>query len=219
MTLTLTKPAQKPRLRGVSHEIACYASGLAGTYLVSQARSPGALIGTLIYSLCLFFMYAASALYHRPTWSPAARARMRRVDHCGIFLLIAGTATPVAMLALDGTARIAMLVTLWTGAIIGMVKSLLWVNAPKALTATVCVLISASASPFIPRIYSAIGPGATALILYGSAIYILGAVVYALRRPDPVPRVFGYHEIFHALVIVASICQYTAILELVKKTQ
>jgi hemolysin III len=221
MTTPRAKLTQKPRLRGVSHEIALYASGFAGTYLVSQAHGPGqtheALIGTTIYSLCIFFMYAGSALYHRPHWSPEARTRMRRVDHSTIFLSIAGTATPVAMLALEGTAQLEMLLTLWIGASLGILKSLLWIKAPKALTAFVYVLIGLSALPFYSQIRAAIGPEASALILYGGGLYVLGAVVYALRRPDPVPTVFGYHEIFHALVIGGSICQYVAILGLVKR--
>jgi hemolysin III len=205
----------KPKYRGVSHELACYGSAIAGCFLVSKARGPGesnlALIGAMIYSLCLFFQFAASALYHRPNWGPRARARMRKVDHCAIFFLIAGSATPVALLGLSGQAREAALCLMWAGALLGAIRSLFWPQAPKPIAATAFVLLGLSMIPFMPQIAIAVGLQHTLLLCYGAAMYIAGAAVYALRRPDPVPMVFGYHEVFHALVVAAAACQFMAI--------
>jgi hemolysin III len=215
------QPARiKPRLRGVSHEMACYVSALAGCYLVSQSRGPGstqlALVGTTIYSLCLFFLFTASALYHRPMWNPEARARMRRLDHSAIYFMIAGTVTPLALLSLDSAERATMLGVIWIGAALGIVKSLLWVHAPKPLSALAYVLISASTVPFVPRMTAQLGSANMELLLLGGGLYVLGAVIYSLKKPDPVPTVFGYHEIFHALVIAAAACQYWVILKVVR---
>jgi len=208
----------KPKYRGVSHEMACYASAIAGCYLVAHARGPGtsnlALIGTTLYSLCLFFQFAISALYHRPTWGTLARARMRKLDHCAIFLLIAGTSTPIALLGLEGTARAAALASMWTGAGLGIFLSLFWIHAPKPLTAAAYVLVGLSMIPFLPRISAGVGLSNTLLLVYGSVIYVLGAAVYATRKPDPVPAVFGYHEVFHALVVAAAACHFFAILRI-----
>lgn len=212
----------KPSLRGVSHEFACYASVLAGAYLIHRARAATApelgqapVAGAVIYSICLFALFAVSALYHRPDWAPGARARMRRFDHSTIYLMIAGSATPIGLIALDGSVKATFLLVLWIGAALGVVKSLLWAHAPKPLSALAYVLLGLSTVPFMGRIGGAIGPGPTRLILAGGALYVLGAVVYALKRPDPLPEAFGYHEIFHALVIAAAACQYLAILRLV----
>ena len=215
-----TKPLTKPRLRGVSHEISCYLSALAGTYLVSQARGPGessdALIGATIYSLCLFFLYAASALYHRPHWSPPARARMRRIDHLAIYLLIAGTTTPFALLSLQGAERRTLLLVLWLAALAGVAKTLLWKNAPKALSAVIYVLMGSLAAPFLSRVGEVVGPESVRLLFMGAVLYVVGAVVYAAKRPNPFPKTFGYHEIFHAFVIAASVCHFAAIFQLIK---
>jgi hemolysin III len=210
----------KPRLRGVSHEIACYFSAIAGCYLVAQSRGPGtsslALVGTTIYSLCLFFLFSASALYHRPKWSPEARAKLRRVDHAAIFVLIAGTATPVMLLGLQGTSREGALILMWAGATLGVLKSIFESSFPKGPSALVYVLLGLAIAPFMPAFAGALGSSSVWLLLYGSAAYILGAVIYALRKPDPFPTVFGYHEIFHALVVAAAACHYWAILQIVQ---
>ena len=213
-----TRP--KPKLRGLSHEFACYAAAMAGCYLVAQARGPGssnlALIGTTLYSMGLFFQFAVSALYHRPTWSPAARARMRRLDHTAIYLLIAGTTTPVILLGLTGGARTGALALVWVGAALGVLKALLWLHAPKPLSALVYVLLASAIAPYAPELARAFGSQNLALLGAGGALYIVGAAIYALKRPDPLPAVFGYHEIFHALVIAAAALHYSAILQIVQ---
>jgi hemolysin III len=148
-------------------------------------------------------LFAVSALYHRPTWAPPARALLRRLDHSAIFLLIAGTYTPLCLLLGDRRGTV-LLAVAWTGAVLGMLQSVLWVRAPKPLVAAIAVALGWVVLPIITRIRGAVGAGGVALLLAGGVVYSFGAVVYATRRPDPSPRVFGYHEVFHALVIVAA---------------
>ncbi|WP_242346410.1 PAQR family membrane homeostasis protein TrhA [Anaeromyxobacter terrae] len=195
--------AEKPLLRGVSHEIAAViglAAWLALAILAPSARARGA---ANVYGASLFALFAVSALYHRPTWPPRARRWMRRLDHSAIFLLIAGTYTPFC-LVLGGARGDALLAIAWGGAALGILQSVLWVRAPKPLIAAVYVLLGWVILPVMPALLARLGPGAVALLGAGGIAYSLGAVVYAARRPDPFPRVFGYHEIFHALVVVAA---------------
>jgi hemolysin III len=210
----------KPRLRGVSHEIATYAAGFAGTYLVSQARGPGttliAMWAATAYSLTVFFQFGASALYHRPTWSPEARARLRRVDHSAIPLMIAGTATPPVALGLPPEQRTWALALIWAGAALGLAKSLFWTHAPKPVTALVFVIFGAALAGFLPLMSPAIvTPAVHRALVGGALLYALGALVYALRRPDPMPAVFGYHEIFHLCVVLAAGVHYWAMWQIV----
>jgi hemolysin III len=218
---TTQAPARvKPRYRGVSHEFATYAAGLAGCRLVAEARGPGttnlALISTVAYSLSLFFLFGVSALYHRPTWSPAMRQRIRRIDHSTIFLMIAGTATPVVTLCLAEPARSQALVMIWIGAGLGLIKALFWAHAPKPLTAAIYLVYGCVLAAFVPGMTEALGANNARLLLGGGLLYAIGAIVYALKRPDPSPAVFGYHEIFHAFIIAAAAVHYLAITRLVE---
>jgi hemolysin III len=144
-----------------------------------------------------------SALYHRPTWGPRARLWMRRLDHSAIFLLIAGTFTPICLLVGDRRARV-MLAVVWVGAGLGILRALLWPRAPRALATGLYLLLGWAAVPLVPAMYRAIGPVSLGLLAGGGLLYSIGAVIYATRRPDPFPRVFGYHEVFHALVVAAA---------------
>ncbi len=205
-----TIAAEKPLLRGVSHEIAAFAA-LAGWWvLAASAPNPGARAAAHVYGASLFALFAVSALYHRPTWSPRGRAWMRRLDHSAIFLLIAGTYTPMCLL-LGGRTGLTLLVVVWAGALAGVAQSVLWVRAPKPLVAAVYVALGWVIVPVLPRVRDAVGDGGLALLAAGGALYTLGAVVYATRRPDPAPRVFGYHEVFHAMVIGAALCHYAVV--------
>jgi hemolysin III len=157
-------------------------------------------------------MFGTSALYHRITWpTPGARRWMRRLDHSMIFLLIAGTYTPFALLVLEGTLATVILVVVWAGALGGIVLKLVWIDAPKALVAALYVMLGWVAVAAFPAMLDELGITSTALVAAGGVLYTVGAVVYALGRPDPVPAVFGYHEIFHALVIAAAALQYAVI--------
>jgi hemolysin III len=201
----------KPRLRGVSHQWAFFVSLLTGAALVLAAPM-GAKVASGIYAASVAGLFGASALYHRITWgSIAARRWMRRLDHSAIFLLIAGTYTPVAVLVLDGALATAILIAVWAGALAGIALKLLWIDAPKWVISLTYVLLGWVAVVAFPQLFASLGVVATLLILAGGILYTVGAVVYALKRPDPVPAVFGYHEVFHVLVIVAAALQYAAI--------
>lgn len=203
-------PPQKPLLRGVSHEIAA-AFALAGwVALVREAPGPRAVFASAVYGLALTAQFGVSALYHRPRWGTRARLLMRRLDHAAIFLLIAGTYTPVCLLLPDGRGH-ALLAAVWAGAAAGMILSVVWPLAPKWLMAALAIALGWALVPLLPALHAAIGPRGLALLLGGGVAYTIGAVVYATRWPDPFPRVFGYHEVFHALVIVAALCHYVAV--------
>jgi hemolysin III len=202
----------KPRLRGVWHQWAFVCSLVTGTVLVALAPSDKAMVAAAIYAVSVAALFGTSALYHRITWaSQPARRWMRRLDHSMIFLLIAGTYTPFAVLVLDGTLATVILVLVWAGALGGIVLKLVWIDAPKPLVAAIYVVLGWVAVVAFPALLDELGPVGTALVAAGGLLYTAGAVVYALRRPDPIPAVFGYHEVFHALVIAAAALQYAVI--------
>ncbi|HEX2435369.1 MAG TPA: hemolysin III family protein [Solirubrobacterales bacterium] len=203
---------QKPRLRGVSHQWAFFVSLLAGAGLIVAAPTPRATIAVAIYAISLSALLGVSALYHRVDWvRPAARRWMRRLDHSMIFLLIAGTTTPFCVLVLTGPLADALLVAVWAGAAAGIVVELVWVEAPKWVAVTVYLAVGWIGAIGYPAIVVTAGIGAGVLIALGGALYTAGAVVYARQRPDPRPATFGYHEIFHVLVIAAAVAHFAAI--------
>ncbi len=202
--------ALRPILRGTLHLTAFVAACIVGVLLVAGApsgRAAPAAIFAVAAALCL----GTSALYHRVMWRPRARLWMRRADHAGIFLLIAGTYTPVAAISLRGAWSPTILAVVWAGAAVAIVAKFCWVQAPKWLSAVVAVALGWAGVAAVPQIASNDGLAPVVLLAAGGLAYTLGAVVYALRRPDPAPRVFGYHEVFHALTIVALACQYVAV--------
>lgn len=205
-------PYVKPRLRGVFHQWTFFAAVVAGAVLVLVAPSGQATVATAIYAATVIGLFGVSAVYHRVNWgSVRARMWMRRLDHTMIFLLIAGTYTPFALLVLDGALSTGILIGVWAGAAAGVVLNLIWVDAPKWVTAVVYLGLGWVAVVAFPELVREMGVTATVLLGAGGLLYTAGAVVYALRRPDPVPAVFGYHEIFHLLVIVAAALQYAVI--------
>lgn len=202
----------KPRLRGVSHQWAFFVSLALGAVLVLTAPSGRAAAAAAIYAACVAVLFGTSALYHRITWrSPSARRWMRRLDHSAIFLLIAGSYTPFAVLVIDGALGDVILAVVWIGAAAGIVLKLVWVDAPKWLTAVIYVALGWVAVAAMPDLLSDLGLTAAAMVALGGVLYTVGAVVYATQRPDPVPTVFGYHEVFHALVIAAAGLQYAVV--------
>jgi hemolysin III len=202
---------QKPRFRGVSHQWAFFVSLAAGAALVLLANGSKATIAAAIYAFSLSALLGVSALYHRINWRPAARRWMRRLDHTMIFVLIAGTYTPFALLVLHGDLSRVVLIAVWVMAGAGTVLNLLWWNAPKPVTAAVYISTGWVALLAIPQLWNGLGPVGFGLIVFGGILYTAGAVVYAGRWPDPRPTVFGYHEIFHLLVIAAAACDFAAI--------
>jgi hemolysin III len=209
-------PALKPRLRGVSHQWAFVVSLITGAFLLVIARGGTELTAALIYAVSVASLFGTSAVYHRVNWRTLkARRWMRRLDHSMIFVLIAGTYTPFALVALDGTLAMVILIVVWSGALAGVVLQLAWVDAPRLLTATVYVAIGWVAMASFPQMLDKVGITGTVLVAAGGLLYSVGALVYGLKRPDPAPAVFGYHEIFHALVIVAAALHYTVVAAIV----
>ncbi len=201
----------KPKLRGVSHQYAFFVSLACGIALILAASNGRARVAASIYAVAVSALLGTSALYHRVTWRPKARRWMRRLDHSMIFVLIAGTYTPVALLALKGSLASTILIVLWAGALGGVVFKLLWIDGPKWLFASVYVALGLVTAAVFGQLPAAIGWLGVAGLATGGLLYVLGAIVYASGRPNPWPKVFGYHEIFHALVIAAAALQYAVI--------
>ena len=201
----------RPRLRGVFHQYAFFASLLFGAALVVGSSGPAERTSAVVFATALATMFGISALYHRITWRPRARLWMRRLDHAAIYLLIAGTYTPFALLALTDVWRWTILPVVWGGALVAIVLKVAWVDAPKWLAVAIGIALGWIGVVALPQLWAHAGLTGVALLLAGGILYTGGAIVYARRRPDPVPAVFGYHELFHALVIAAAACQYTAV--------
>ena len=181
----------KPRLRGVSHQYAFFVSLGCGVGLILAASGGRARIAATIYAVAVSGLLGTSALYHRLNWRPAARRWMRRLDHTMIFVLIAGTYTPVALLALRGSLASAILIAVWAGALAGVVFKLVWIDAPKWLLAAVYVVLGLVSGAIVGELPAAIGWLGAAGLALGGLLYIVGAVIYASGRPNPWPRIFG----------------------------
>ena len=205
--------AVKPKLRGVSHEWAFFISLFLGAGLIIAAKTPKATLAVAIYAVSLSALLGTSALYHRVNWTrPNVRRWMRRLDHSMIFFLIAGTYTPFALLVLDGPLADAILVVVWIGAIAGAIVEMVWIEHPKWVAALIYLSLGWVAVDRLPRAlelrWASTG---TLLVAAGGLLYTAGAVVYATQRPNPNPRVFGYHEVFHLLVIAAAAAHFAAV--------
>ena len=201
----------KPRLRGVSHQWAFFVSLITGAALIVAAQGGREVLAVSIYAFSLSALLGTSALYHRVTWNDGQRRWMRRLDHTMIFVLIAGTYTPFALLVMEGTLAEVVLIGVWALAVGGAILNLAWWNAPKWFTSLVYISTGWVAIVALPQLWEAMGPVGVGLIALGGLLYTAGAVVYATKRPDPSPEVFGYHEIFHLFVIAAAAVQYAAI--------
>ena len=207
----VTAARAKPLLRGVLHQVSFFVALAVGALVVVFAHGTRATVSAAIFAASVVAMLGASALYHRVTWSPTVRPWMRRIDHAGIYVLIAGTYTPVGLIVVHGVLRNIVLVIVWSGAAAAILLKFIWVRAPKWLSAATGLAVGWAGVAAMPQVVQNAGWPAFALLAAGGLAYSAGAVVYALRRPDPAPDVFGYHELFHALTIVAVACQYVAI--------
>jgi hemolysin III len=203
--------AVRPRLRGVLHQYAFFVSVVLGVPLVLGASGAGERVSAAVFAAALATMFGVSALYHRITWRPGPRRWMRRLDHAAIYLLIAGTYTPFGLLVLSGAWRWTVLPVVWGGALVAIALKLAWVDAPKWLAAAIGIALGWIGILALPQLWEQTGPAGVLLLAVGGVLYTGGAIVYARGRPDPVPAVFGYHELFHALVIAAAACQYAAV--------
>ncbi len=203
--------AVKPVLRGVLHEIAFFASLLSGAALVWAAPTTSSKLICLVYAFAISLLFGVSALFHRHTWGPVGRRRMRRADHSTIFIAIAGSYTAVAGIALTGWARTSVLCVVWGGAVVGIALRQLWLDAPKWVIALPYLVVGWAALAVLPQLERALGEAGFVLLLLGGIAYTAGALDYARKRPDPVPGVFGYHEVFHACTAVGADLHYVVI--------
>jgi hemolysin III len=211
------EPEVKPRLRGVLHQYAFFAAIVGGVALLLIAPTPRTRAAAALYALALAACFGASAAYHRIEWSARVRPWMRRLDHSMIFVLIAGTYTPFAAAVFSRTLALVVLPIVWGGAVLGLVFKLVWLDAPRGLVALLYIALGWVGVAGVPQMLGRAGVGATILVALGGVLYTAGAVTYALKRPNPWPRVFGFHELFHAAVVAAAAVQYAAIAEVLAR--
>jgi hemolysin III len=211
MTDQIAAPAVRPRLRGVFHQAGFVIAVVLAPLLIVGADGGRRRLAAAVFAGSVAACFGASALYHRVTWTPRARLWMRRVDHAGVYLLIAGTYTPVSLLVLQGAWSAVILTIVWVGVAAAIVLKFVWVAAPRWLAAAIGMALGWLAVVALPQLIALLDPAAVILLVAGGLAYSAGAVVYARGRPDPAPMVFGYHELFHALTIVGVACQYAAI--------
>jgi hemolysin III len=200
----------KPKLRGVFHEIAFYAAVATGILLVVTAEPGKARVAGAVFASGVAICFGASAIYHRPTWRPRPRAWLARLDHAGIYLLIAGTYAPFGLIVMSRGWAIAVLSIVWGGALVAILLKLFWVTSPKWLSAAIGLTLGWVAAAAFSQLLK-LPLTALLLVITGGLLYTAGAIVYARRRPNPRPSVFGYHELFHVLTIAAAACQYVAV--------
>ena len=208
----------KPRLRGWLHAATAPLALAAGIVLVALSPTASTRIGSAAFALSALLVFTVSAIYHRGTWSPRTWAFLRRFDHANIFVLIAGTYTPYALLFLDGAARTTLLLVVWVAAIAGVVFRVFWTDAPRWLYTPMYIALGWAAVFFIPqfmeganRFSSGIAVATLVLVAVGGVLYTLGGVVYGLKRPNPSPSWFGFHEVFHSFTILAFVAHYVGV--------
>jgi hemolysin III len=201
----------RPRLRGVIHAYSFWVALGAGAVLIAVAHGGRARVGAIVYAIGLCALFAGSATYHRWRWDPRWRPLLRRIDHSTIFVFIAATYTPVALLVLHGGLATAVLIAVWAGALGGVIFSLAWITAPRILVAATYLALGWVAVIATPQLLDHAGVAPTVLIAVGGLLYSGGATVYALKRPDPWPATFGFHEVFHTLVTAAAVVHFVAI--------
>lgn len=203
---------ERPRLRGVSHLCAVVVAAVAGIVLAVRADGGLETLSAWIYGAALVTMFGASAVYHRFPWrSAVARAWARRVDHAAIFVFIAGTYTPFAVLAFTGPVRWIVLISVWLGAVGGLALNLLWLHGPRWVSVACYLAVGWVGVLAVPQLFGSVGVAGALLVVAGGALYSIGAVVYAIERPNPSPAWFGFHEVFHALVVAAAVLQFIAV--------
>jgi hemolysin III len=204
-------PLVKPRLRGVFHQYGFVAALVAGTVLVIGAPNARAGTAAAVYAASVCALLGVSALYHRITWTPPVRRWLRHLDHAMIFVLIAGTYTPVGLLVLKGPLAAGVLVVVWSGAAAGIALNLVWRQAPSWVGVAVYAALGWVAVVALPQLVQHLGVVGTVLLAGGGLAYSAGALVYARRRPNPAPAVFGYHEVFHLLVVGGVALHFAAV--------
>jgi hemolysin III len=205
------EPGGRPRLRGWIHAVAAPVVLAAGTVLTCRAPTVPAAATAGVFTATAAWLFTVSAFYHLGRWPPQVRVILRRTDHADILFLIAGSYTPLAVLALHGRTRIAILTVVWAGAALGTVFSVAWTDAPRWVYVPVYLVLGWAAVFVLPQLLRGAGLTALLLVVADGALYSLGALAYGLRRPNPWPRWFGFHEVFHACTVAAFACQYIAV--------
>jgi hemolysin III len=207
---TVVEDDLKPLLRGVTHAYAFWAALAAAIVLAALVPAGTPRVASIVYGAGLCALFAASGTYHRWRWNPRWRPLLRRIDHSTIFVFIAASYTPVALLVMHGTLRWVILAAAWAGALGGVVLSVAWITAPRVVSAA-CYLALGWVSVFaLPQMIEHLDPTPLILLGVGGLLYTVGAIVYATKRPNPWPTTFGFHEVFHALVIAAAAVQFVA---------
>ena len=200
----------KPKLRGVFHELGFYAAAAVGVAVGITAEPGRARVAGVIFASCVAACFGASAVYHRPTWRPRTRAWLARLDHAGIYVLIAGSYAPFGLIVLSRGWAVPILAIVWGGALLAIILKLFWVQAPKWLSAAIGLTLGWVGAAAFPQLLK-LSLVAIVLVAAAGILYTAGAVIYARRRPDPHPLVFGYHELFHVLTVAAAACEYVAV--------
>jgi hemolysin III len=201
----------KPRLRGVLHAAAFVVALPLGVLLGLYADTGRERLAVIAFASTVALMFGLSGLYHRGNWSLTLRRWLRTLDHAGIFILIAGTYTAFGLLVLHGVWRWIVLAIVWTGAVCAVVLNIAWPSIPKWLSGVIAVALGWVGVLVAPQLVTELGAGGLALVAAGGLAYTAGAVIFATRRPNPFPATFGYHEVFHVLVIAAVACHYLAL--------
>lgn len=208
----------KPKLRGWIHLVTAPLTLAAGVVLIALSPTASTRVGSALFAGSALVLFTVSAIYHRGTWSPRVWAFLRRFDHSNIFLLIAGSYTPFTLILLEGSERVLLLSTVWTGALLGVLFRIFWAGAPRWLYVPIYIALGWAAVFFLPafaegaeRLGVGVGTAVLVLVVVGGALYTLGGIVYGLQRPDPFPRWFGFHEVFHSLTILAFVVHYVGV--------
>jgi hemolysin III len=208
----------KPRLRGWLHLGVVPVVVVAGIVLIALSPTTTTRVGSSVFTLSALLLFSVSAVYHRGTWSPRTWSVLRRLDHSNIFVLIAGSYTPFTLIFLQGGTEVLLLSIVWTGALLGVAFRVFWTDAPRWLYTPIYIALGWAAIFFLPafasgvdRVGLGIGIASLVLVAAGGVLYTLGGVVYGLRRPDPSPRWFGFHEVFHTFTVVAFVAHYVGV--------
>jgi hemolysin III len=201
----------RPRLRGFSHQVAFFAAAPAAVAVGVTTEGGEARAAGIAFAVMVAAMFGVSSVFHRGSWTPRAAKRLGRLDHAMIYGLIAATYAPIGLLVVHHGWRLPILAAVWGGACVGVAIKLAWTTAPTWVPAAIGIALGWTAVLVSPQIVDGIGLTGSALLLVGGIAYSAGAVVYVRQRPNPAPATFGYHEVFHALVIAAVACQYSTI--------
>jgi hemolysin III len=201
----------KPRLRGWMHAVTAPLAAAGGIVLVALSPNATTRIGSAVFASTAMILFTVSGIYHRGTWSPRIWAFLRRFDHANIFLLIAGTYTPFSLLLLEGRNQVILLSTVWTGAILGVLFRVFWAGAPRWLYTPIYIALGWAAVFFFQDFVNGTGVAVLTLMCVGGGLYTLGGLVYGFQRPNPWPRWFGFHEVFHTLTIAAFVTHYVGV--------